>query len=620
VLLFGNYETAAGLYRRTFQAVNGCDSMHQIELAVLPVFQTTELREICAGDSLLIFGNYETSAGLYSRTFQAANGCDSVRQIELTVLPVFQTTELREICTGDSALVFGNYETAAGLYSRTFQAANGCDSVHQVELAVLPVFQTTELRQICTGDSVLVFGNYEAAAGLYSRTFQASGGCDSIHTVALAVFPEEQTAEFRQICTGDSSLVFGFYEHTAGVYSRVLQTQHGCDSTHTITLTVLPALETLQNLSVCTGDSILILGQYVRDAGVYTGIFQAVGGCDSVVTITLEELTAPVLQSTNMPSCADTLTGAIAVMPAGGTPPFSIVWAQNGLSGFAISGLGAGDYSATVTDQAGCTNILTTSILEMEAPVLDLLWLDPTCFGNADGQLIIENAPTGVVFSLDGAPFSTAQVYTALTSGTHTLQVRDTVGCVSETKTTLVEPSPLLVYLPGDTLIEQGQFVEIQSEVLGDAAQFTWSPGAGLNCPICPVVLAKPVETTLYTLTVRDLSGCTASDQIQITVQPKSSNKVYLPNVFRPDSGGANQFFTVYAGDNVREVIRLEVYDRWGDLVFRREHFAPGVEVLGWNGASRGQPVPPGVYVYSAEVAFSDGTTGRLSGDVTVVR
>ncbi len=468
-----------------------------------------------------------------------------MHQIELMVLPVFQTTELREICTGDSLLVFGNYETAAGLYLRTFQAANGCDSVHQVELKVLPVFQTTELQQICTGDSALVFGNYETAAGLYSSTFQASGGCDSIHTVVLAVFPEEQTAEFRQICTGDSTLVFGFYEHTAGVYSRVFQTQHGCDSTHTITLTVLPALETLQNLSICTGDSILILGQYVRDAGVYTGIFQAVGGCDSVVTITLQELAAP---------------------------------------------------------------------------VLDLLWLDPTCFGNADGQLIIENAPTGVVFSLDGAPFSAAQVYTALTSGAHTLQVRDTVGCISETKTTLVEPPPLLVYLPGDTLIEQGQFVEIQSEVLGDVAQFTWMPGAGLNCPICPVVLAKPVETTLYTLTVRDLSGCTASDQIQITVQPKPSNNVYLPNVFRPDSGGANQFFTVYAGDNVHEVIRLEVFDRWGDLVFRREYFAPGVEALGWNGAARGQPVPPGVYVYSAEVAFSDGTTGRVSGDVTVVR
>jgi gliding motility-associated-like protein len=310
-------------------------------------------------------------------------------------------------------------------------------------------------------------------------------------------------------------------------------------------LTVLPALETLQNLSICTGDSILILGQYVRDAGVYTGIFQAIGGCDSVVTITLQELMAP---------------------------------------------------------------------------VLDLLWLDPTCFGNADGQLIIENAPTGVVFSLDGAPFSAAQVYTTLTSGAHTLQVRDTVGCVSETKTTLVEPPPLLVYLPGDTLIEQGQFVEIQSEVLGDAAQFTWSPGAGLNCPICPVVLAKPLETTLYTLTVRDLSGCTASDQMQITVQPKPSNNVYLPNIFMPDSGGANQFFTVYAGDKVREVIRLEVFDRWGDLVFRREHFAPGVEALGWNGAARGQPVPPGVYVYSAEVAFSDGTTGRVSGDVRVVR
>ena len=121
-------------------------------------------------------------------------------------------------------------------------------------------------------------------------------------------------------------------------------------------------------------------------------------------------------------------------------------------------------------------------------------------------------------------------------------------------------------------------------------------------------------------LMVQDMLGCAASDEIWIKVQNETELAVFIPNIFRPDGSVENQFFTVFAGSKVRQVNRLEVYDRWGELVFRREHFLPGIASLGWDGTWRGRLAPPGVYVYFAELELLDGRIKRLSGDVNLLR
>ncbi|MEQ1745426.1 MAG: M43 family zinc metalloprotease, partial [Saprospiraceae bacterium] len=96
-------------------------------------------------------------------TIQAKNllGCFSFDTVRVEVGFAQNTAEQRTVCAGDSVLIFGNYQTMTGAYAQTFSAANGCDSVHTISLAVLPVFQTAEALQICAGDSVLIFGNYQ---------------------------------------------------------------------------------------------------------------------------------------------------------------------------------------------------------------------------------------------------------------------------------------------------------------------------------------------------------------------------------------------------------------------------------------------------------------------------
>ncbi|MEQ1745409.1 MAG: gliding motility-associated C-terminal domain-containing protein, partial [Saprospiraceae bacterium] len=317
------------------------------------------------------------------------------------------------------------------------------------------------------------------------------------------------------------------------------------DSVHTVSLAVLPVFQTAEQHTICAGDSVLIFGKYQTAAGVYSQVFQAAGGCDSVVTISVQ------------------------VLPE---------------------------------------------------PVLDLVWLDPACFGETDGQLTIEAAPAGAVFSLNGAPFDTARTYPDLAAGLHTLRVRDTTGCVSEITASLSEPPPVSVALPSDTLIEQGQVLKIQPEIAGGAVQFFWSPGTGLDCSTCASVAAAPMESTLYTLTVSNATGCTAADQILVEVQKNTAIPVYVPNAFLPGNSGPNALWTLSAGTVVLELSEVAIYDRWGNLQYRWDTPVPPNQWPGWDGTARGgQKAAPGVYVYYLKLLLANGEAAVLRGDVTVL-
>lgn len=130
-----------------------------------------------------------------------------------------------------------------------------------------------------------------------------------------------------------------------------------------------------------------------------------------------------------------------------------------------------------------------------------------------------------------------------------------------------------------------------------------------------------PLATSTYALTVTDALGCTAVDSVSLKVLPRLD--VYAPNVFRPDisENRENNFFTLFLSKSVMSVRRFDIYDRWGGLVFRTENQLPGAAALRWDGWKiQGKPAPAGVYVWLAEVVFSDGSIHQMEGDVALLR
>ncbi|PCH94830.1 MAG: hypothetical protein COB85_05160, partial [Bacteroidetes bacterium] len=294
----GTYQTTTGTYFDTLTSSGGCDSIVTTNLSVIQDTTVNLSVSICTGDSLLIGGAYQNTAGTYYDSLSGANGCDSVRITSLSVLTDTTNSISVNICTGDSVLAGGGYQNSSGSYFDTLIAANGCDSILTMNLFVLSDTTVTLNAGICTGDSLLVGGSFQFSSGTYYDTFSAANGCDSVRITNLTVDSILLTTLNVSLCKGDSVLAGGSYQTTSGTYYDSLIASAGCDSVVITNLLISPTMIALQFISICSGDSLFTGGGYQTSTGYYYDTVFAVNGCDSTIFITdLIVLPSPVVSA-----------------------------------------------------------------------------------------------------------------------------------------------------------------------------------------------------------------------------------------------------------------------------------------------------------------------------------
>lgn len=102
----------------------------------VPTIITQDSISICDGDSVMIGGAFQSSAGNYSDTLTAQSGADSVIITTLEVILATTVTENVTICGADSVFLAGDWQTMAGTYYDTLATTQGCDSVLESILTV----------------------------------------------------------------------------------------------------------------------------------------------------------------------------------------------------------------------------------------------------------------------------------------------------------------------------------------------------------------------------------------------------------------------------------------------------------------------------------------------------
>ena len=277
----------AGVYIRSLQTVNGCDSIITLTLSVNPVANTTLSAAICEGTTYTENGFNVSEAGTYTQNLQTVNGCDSIVTLTLSVNPVESTTLSAAICEGTSYTENGFNVSEAGTYTQNLQTVNGCDSIVTLTLSINPVANTTLSVAICDGTTYTENGFNVSEAGTYTQNLQTVNGCDSIVTLTLSVNPVESTTLSAAICEGTSYTENGFNVSEAGTYTQNLQTINGCDSIVTLNLTINPTYNITIDASINEGETYEENGFSESEAGTYVHTLQAENGCDSVITLNL---------------------------------------------------------------------------------------------------------------------------------------------------------------------------------------------------------------------------------------------------------------------------------------------------------------------------------------------
>ena len=197
----------------------------------------------------------------------------------------------------------------------------------------------------------------------------------------------------------------------------------------------------------------------------------------------------------------------------------------------------------------------------------------------------------------------------------------DINACSLDTTVIVEQGSDFDVDLESEVTISLGEDYTLEAEVSipeEEIATVVWTPGEFLDCDSCLTVTASPDRDIMYSVEVTDTNGCTGQASVAFTV--KEELTIFIPNTFSPNGDGVNDYFTVYTNTSGTRINSLRIFDRWGGQVFGRDNFDPNDPQLGWDGMFKGQYVNPGVFVYVAEVRFSNGFIEIYKGDVTVIR
>jgi len=509
---------------------------------------------------------------------------------------------------------------ASGIVVLEAGFANGCLNRDTLYITVNDTFNYTIDTAICFG--LTVQWNGQTIPPDENRTFflQTAQGCDStvqvrVHGIVLATI-QVDTA----VCLGSTLPYNGFDLAPGDEKTIVLTAGTGCDSTVLIKVMPKDTFSTKQDIVLCDGESIPIFGQTQNATGIYQQTFIAKNGCDSTHTVNLTVFEPILLTIDAVPACAKEATGALTLSVSGDAPPFVYQWNLAGATSAQLSELPAGAYTVTVTDANDCTESAAANVASYPPIIFAVTTDSVRCFGQSNGAIVIETPDTSLVFSLDGNVFSQQLNWPDLPAEAYEVQAQDVYGCIDTLPANVAQPPQLLVSLPADTSITLGETLTILVTAFGlDSVTYSWENPAYLSCLDCPAPLAQPLTTIRYALTLTDVNGCTASDQMLVNVQRVIG--VFVPNVFSPESDLLNNNrFDVNFGPAVERIKLMRIYDRWGSLVHEVNNAAPNDPATAWDGRVKGKDIAPGVYLWILELELVDGATVNYEGDVTVIR
>jgi gliding motility-associated-like protein len=492
--------------------------------------------------------------GIYCLTVTDALGCTvsdcaTIIDVDLVITSMAKTdASCNGICNGSATVnysinggipvtfLWSNNETTqtinnlcAGWYKVTVSEADGCYDIDSVE-----VLNQYELLTDFTQTSGIVCNGQCTGAGYYSNF-----GGTSPYTFNWS--PAVSTDSIvSNLC--------------AGTYYFTVTDQPGCVKNDSVTFIAPPAINinsvTSTNVQPCFGDNNGTItinanggtppltynigfgpagsGAFTNlPANTYTPTVTDAAGCSVVlppVTIT-QPLQMLITSSTqvNVTPCFGNLNGEIHVVVSGGQAPltYSIISGVNQATGD-FTGLAAGNYTVTITDQLGCS--LTTPVITITQPasnLIDNIATTPAglCSSSCNGQAVI-TASGGTLpyqYNIGGAD-QLSNTFNELCAGSYGLTVTDAQNCSVTGTFDITSPPVLQIDSEAHTDIScfGANDGTITITASGGTGTLTFSNGVTSNT----TGQFTGLFPNTYTITVTDANGCTALTSPITIIEP----------------------------------------------------------------------------------------------------
>ena len=290
---------AAGVQDTVLTSSTGVDSTVVMSLHVVPTTYASIDTIVLENDlPLQLNGQTYQTDSTFTQTLVGANayGCDSLLTVNLTIR-YNVTTELSDtICETELPFTWnGILFEAAGVQDTMQTASTGVDSTVVMTLHVLPTTYGTLDTIVLENDLPLQLnGQTYQTDSTFTQTLAGANayGCDSILTVNLIILKNDTTYLDTTIC--DNEFPFTWNEivfSTPGTQSVLYTAANGTDSLVVMTVDYNPTTYGSLDTAVFQNDlPFVYYGESYSIPGIYTQVIENSAGCDSIVTINMEEI------------------------------------------------------------------------------------------------------------------------------------------------------------------------------------------------------------------------------------------------------------------------------------------------------------------------------------------
>ncbi|MFM7079321.1 MAG: gliding motility-associated C-terminal domain-containing protein, partial [Bacteroidota bacterium] len=385
-------------------------------------------------------------------------------------------------------------------------------------------------------------------SGTYTVTATDANGCQTANSYILSQPAAPLAAQ--QVSTSQVSC-FG------GVDGSIDVSVSGGTQPYTYLWSNGSTIEDLQSLS----------------SGIYHLTVTDFNGCNTSLTASISQPAASLsvnLSVIQNVSCNGAADGQLAANPSGGTAPYVYNW-STGVASSSISGLSAGTYQVTITDNNGCVTNASASISQPVAPlnIQSSVVSNISCFNGNNGAINLTvnggTAPYTYLWNTGATSMDIANQ----PAGTYTVTATDANGCTQQNTAVISQPvgslSASLNVSQNVACFGQGTG-SLDLSVTGGTApyNFVWSNGASTED-------VANLSVGAYTVTITDANGCVLNDSFVISqpaaplsaaanaLVPVSCNGGNDGSINLDVSGGTAPYVYVWSnGESTEDLVNLQ--------------------------------------------------------------
>lgn len=280
-------------------------------------------------------------------------------------------------------------------------------------------------------------------------------------------------------------------------------------------------------------------------AGSYRVTVTDANGCrtQGIYSIT-ENSTVKVVFIVTPAGCLNEASGAIDLTVSGGMAPYIYQW-HHGPITEDVTALVSGVYRVTVTDNNGCSQIVSVSVSKKLIQLTSQV-KQPLCSGDSTGSISVTPINSdSELYTYVWSTGDTTQTIAGLAPGSYTVTITDSEGCSRTLSYAITQPAALTLssVISNSQCGEQGAFA-IDLTVAGGRSPYTylWSTGATTQD-------VSNLTTGTYEVDVSDVNGCSTTREITVSGGPEDWSCVIVPPADMPVCNSAGNTLSASVSD-----------------------------------------------------------------------